>query len=417
MDGPIHKVSITTDQPEAIYEQGQEIVFTASITRDGESVTEGEVQYRIGEDGIEAATNGTASLSGGAAEIRSRLDRPGFIQCQVEYAPGDGEPVAAAIGAGADPLSIEPSLPVPDDFDSFWTEQKARLAAIPMEATVDLVESEVDGVDCFDVRVSCVDETPVSGYLGRPKDATPGSLPAILFVHGAGVGPADRNVVHHAAHGFLALDINAHGLPSDQSPEYYQGLAEGELQDYRVRGREDRETFYFLGMFLRVKRALDFLTARPEWDGEVLITRGSSQGGAQAIAGAGLDDRVTGLVAGVPAMCDHTGCVVNRASGWPKLVSLADTDDARDRVIRTARYFDMMNFVTHSKAEGIFSVGFLDAACNPTTVYAAYNNLPGPKRIINRPAMGHEAPEDIGAEFTEWSLAHVERVRGGKIGK
>jgi cephalosporin-C deacetylase len=68
-----------------------------------------------------------------------------------------------------------------------------------------------------------------------------------------------------------------------------KALAEGELRDYRMRGSGDREQMYFKGMFLRVLRALDFLTVQPEWDGHTLIVYGSSQGGFQAFAAAGLD--------------------------------------------------------------------------------------------------------------------------------
>lgn len=264
-----------------------------------------------------------------------------------------------------------------------------------MDATADRIECGIEDIDFFDVKVSSVDQIPVSGYLAKPKGASAGSLPAVLIVHGAGVRSAGRDVASHAQHGLLALDINAHGIPNDRPAEFYESLSAGDLRDYRSRGREHRETIYFLGMFLRVKRALDYLASQPEWDGKILVCRGSSQGGAQAIAGAGLDGRVTGLIAGVPAMCDHTGSVIGRASGWPKFVLPTDSEAVRNRVIEASRYFDMVNFASRTDTEAIFSVGFIDGACNPTTVYAAYNNCTGRKEIINRPHMGHEAPEDI----------------------
>jgi len=37
----------------------------------------------------------------------------------------------------------------------------------------------------------------------------------------------------------------------------------------------------------------------------------------------------------------------------------------------------------------VVSVGFIDATCPPTSVYAAYNNLPGKKQLIIEPLMGH----------------------------
>ena len=53
------------------------------------------------------------------------------------------------------------------------------------------------------------------------------------------------------------------------------------------------------------------------------------------------------------------------------------------------------------------SVGFIDRTCPPTSVYAAYNVLKGPKRILTRPAMGHAAPEDIKTEFRQALLKHA----------
>ena len=73
-------------------------------------------------------------------------------------------------------------------------------------------------------------------------------------------------------------------------------------------------------MFLRLTRALEFLTSQPEWDGKILMVEGGSQGGGQSLAAAGLDSRVTFIAAGVPAICDHSGKAIGRINGWPKLV-------------------------------------------------------------------------------------------------
>ena len=48
-----------------------------------------------------------------------------------------------------------------------------------------------------------------------------------------------------------------------------------------------------------------------------------------------------------------------------------------------------MNFATRVRCPGIVTVGFIDATCPPTSVYAAYNTLPGPKQIFNDPPSTH----------------------------
>jgi cephalosporin-C deacetylase len=228
----------------------------------------------------------------------------------------------------------------------------------------------------------------VSGYFAKPANAKPKSLPIILTVHGAGVRNSSLGgAVGWAKQGLLALDINAHGLPNGKPDKFYADLAAGELKDYRTRGRESRDTVYFRGMFLRLVRALDFLCAQPEWDGKTVVVFGSSQGGYQAIVAAGLDARVTFLAAGVPAGCDHTGFKAERINGWPKFIATGEQPSGN--VVEAVRYYDAMNFATRTKAGAIVTVGFIDTTCPPSSVYAAYNNLPGKKSIHTDPDAGH----------------------------
>ena len=49
------------------------------------------------------------------------------------------------------------------------------------------IDSPTAAVECFDAEIDCPGDKPVSGYFVRPKEARPKSLPAALFVHGAGV--------------------------------------------------------------------------------------------------------------------------------------------------------------------------------------------------------------------------------------
>lgn len=390
MDGV--QLSVVTDHPDGIYRVGETANFLLGLKRDGEPVSDAEMSFSMGREGMPPARQGTIRIRGGKGSVGGTLDEPGFLQCKVFFraASGATNAIGALAGAGFDPLEIKPSLPVPNDFDAFWEGQKKRLAAVPMDPEWTPVKSPIDGVECFDVQVPCVAPRPVSGYFARPNGARGKGHPAMLFVHGAGVGGSNLAGAARAARDFnaLAMDINAHGIPNGQPKAFYEGLGAGELKGYRYAGREDREKCYFLGMFLRLVRALEFLKAQPEWDGKVLIVRGGSQGGGQSVAAAGLDPRVTFISAGVPAICDHSGGVADRVSGWPKLVPEVDgkPDPA---VLDVARYFDCMNFATRAKAEGFFDVGLIDVTCPPTSVYAMYNNWPGKKEMLIEPLMGH----------------------------
>ena len=401
-----YSFQVLTDRPDAIYECNESVTFQFSAEKDQAPLLEARIVYCLSNDGETVLQEGEVALEQGSAHCSGSLSTPGFLRCAARCLVAGKEVATATAGAGINPLDIPPSLPVPEDFDAFWNAQRAALKAIPMNPKVTPIPSPSPQLACFDVQLDCLGATPVSGYYARPADAAPKSLPAVLWMHGAGV---DSAVVRRevAEAGMLVFDINAHGIPNGKAREFYTALNTGSLRDYRVRGRESRETCYFLGMYHRILRAFDFLTAQPEWDGQVLFARGSSQGGGQALVAAGLEPRVTALIANVPAMCDHTGQV----NGWPRLVP-RDADGAPDPVVQqVARYFDAMNFATRTQAEALVSVGFIDDTCRPTSVYAAYNNLPGKKRMLNKPLMKHAFPPEWNQEALAMMQEHIQRMK------
>ena len=403
--------SVATERADAIYKRGETVTFNVKLLLDQQPVNNAEVQWTLSKDGVPPNKSGQLKLANGAGTVTGQLDEPGFLQCRVTFRTPSNRTLTAVGGAGVDPLQIKPSLPVPGEFDAFWVAQKKKLAEVPINPRLTSVPSPQSGIDCFDLQADSVG-APVSGYFSKPAGATPKSLPIILLVHGAGVRSSSLGgAAGWAKQGFLALDINAHGIPNGKPAEFYTALANGELKGYPTRGRESRETVYFLGMFLRLVRALDFLTTQPEWDGRTVIVHGSSQGGAQSIVAAGLDSRVTFFAAGVPAMCDHTGVAVDRVNGWPKMVPNGSDGKPDAQALEAARYFDAMNFGTRTKAAGIMTVGFVDTTCPPTSVYAAYNALAGGKEIFNDPPSTHTVSPKANQAMRSAILKHAELMK------
>ena len=404
---PAYTLKVSTDKPDAIYHQGDTVTFKIQVLHQQEALPDGEVDWTLSKDGVPPITNGTAKLDHGSATLTGHLDEPGFLLLRATFKDPESKNVSGAAGAAIDPLQIKPSLPPPDDFDEFWSAQKKKLAAIPAKSHLTPVKSPNPTVEVQDVQVDCLSAS-VSGYYARPKDARPHSLPIILLVQGAGVRSSSLGgATEWASRGFLAMDINAHGITNGQSDAFYAELARTDLNRYQVRGRESRETMYFLGMFLRLVRALDFLTTQPEWNGHTVVVHGSSQGGAQSFAAAGLDPRVTFFAAGVPAMCDHSGMLVGRVSGWPKLVPVGPDSKPDPKVLEAARYYDMMNFATRIRVPGIVTVGFIDTTCPPSSVYAAYNALKTKKVIFNDPPSPHTVTPEAGKAMREAILQHA----------
>ena len=383
-------LTVETDRPDARYHQNEKVTFTIRLQRQQRPATEGSVNWILSKDGVPPIQKGTATIKSGRATIDGSLNEPGFLHCEVTFLNGK-EKITARAAGGIDIDKIKPSMPAPDDFDAFWDKQKKRLAEIPINPRLAPVPPPPDrpGVETFDLQADCVGK-PVSGYYARPIGAKPKSHPAILLTDGAGVRSSDLLAsTRWAQKGAISLAINAHGIPNGKPREFYAALAEGELKDYRTHGRESRDTYYFLGMYLRVLRAQDFLASQPEWDGRTLVLIGGSQGGGQSLAGAGLDPRVTFVVALNVAGCDHTGMVAGRVAGWPKLVPIGPDGKPDPAALEAARYFDGVNFAARVKAPVFGWEGFLDVVAPPTSVYAAYNALGGPKEIIDDPTHGH----------------------------
>jgi cephalosporin-C deacetylase len=320
---PAYSVKVVTDRKDALYEIGGQATFTITVSLGKETVSgKGTLTYQLDDylvsDGF---PQGEETPGTEPTVISHGLDKPGFLRCTATYISTEGKPVKAVAAAGFAPKKIGLSLPVPDDFDEFWIDQKRQLAEIPLEPVLTPVEYNDASIECFDLQTPCLGGAPVSGYYAKPKVAELKSLPAILWVHGAGVRSSSLpNAVKGARAGMLSLDINAHGLPNGKPGKFYSEQNAGPLKNYRFAGRESRDTIYFRGMFLRLVRAIDFLAAQPEWDGEHIIVYGHSQGGGQSLAAGGLDPRVTFIASGVPAICDHSGQAAGRINGWPKLV-------------------------------------------------------------------------------------------------
>ncbi|CAM3019853.1 acetylxylan esterase [Rariglobus hedericola] len=401
-------LSVETDRKDAIYRQGETVTFNVELQQNQKPADAEEIEWTISKDGVAPIQTGKLTLKAGRGVVTGSLKEPGFLQCKVNF-KGAKPAISALAAGGIDLAAIKPSMPAPADFDAFWAAQKKRLAAVPMNTKLTSVPPPAnrDGAETFSFVVDSIG-APSTGFYGRPIGAKPKSLPAVLFVPGAGVRSANLDsMAGWAKAGMIVAEINAHGIANGETREYYGALDVGELSDYRKRGRESRDTFYFQGVYFRVLRALQFLTEQPEWDGKTLIILGGSQGGGLSLAGAALDQRVTFIVSNVPGLTDHTGMVAGRIAGWPKAIPVGADGKPDAKVLEAMRYYDGVNFAARIKIPVHMEVGFIDIICPPTASYAAYNNLGGKKEMITWPDRGHDIGPQIWNDMRKLVLAHT----------
>lgn len=309
-----------------------------------------------------------------------------------------------AIGMIVDPLKFKPGLKVPKDINKYWDTEKQLLKALQLEVKFGKNESKEYAFVCFDTEINCTGPKPARGYFAKPTKAPAKSLPIVLLVHAAGVKGSwcrseSKDALRYAkmGKGTICFDLNAHGMLNGQPDEYYNDLEAGELNDYTILGLESRENFYFRGMYLRLIRTIDFLTKLPEWDGKRILVIGESQGGGQAFAAAGLDQRVSAVVATVPALCDWGGTLVGRKGGWPQPF---ERPVDKEKLKKVLPYFDTAHLLQNSKATIVVEIGLIDNTCPSTSVYAAINQAKGKKIIYPVTYREHAWPTE--AQHPEW---------------
>jgi cephalosporin-C deacetylase len=362
------------EKPKAVFEPGEKMVFKIQLLEDAKPVAGKKLKWTRTGDDQKAETGEALSSDQGPLVLTNSIGQPGFVRIFVNALDEAGKPLKDAqgrevtfdggAGAGLDRLA---GIPEPKDFDAFWARQKARLAAVPLKATLTNVPSKNPAILVFDVKVDCAGGKPVSGYLARPTNAVPKSLPAQVNFMGYGVSSANPDLQP----GKITFSINAHGIENGRDAGFYKELKEGVLKGYAFDAKEnaDPETAYFNGMMLRVMRALEFIKSQPEWNGKELIVSGGSQGGLQALNAAALDTNVTRCLAFKPWCCDLGGITLGRLRGW------------RPDYTNALAYYDPVNQARRITCETVLNTGLGDYICPPSSVTVLYNALKAPRKI------------------------------------
>ena len=386
------RVLVVPDHPDWTYSPGQQVRFRISTLRDGHPLPDVKVTYHIGPEMMEPAESETVPLPTAGLTVTGTLNEPGFLRC-IATIELDGKTYRGLGTAGFNPTAIQPTAEDPADFDAFWKAGKEMLAKLPLEAQRTLLpEYCTPGVDVYHVSLQnvSIDEDSASriyGILCEPR--AEGKYPALLAVPGAGVR-AYRGMVEMAEKGVITFQIGIHGLPVNLDSKVYDALAHGALNGYPTYNLDSRDRYYYRRVYLGCVRANDYLVAHPRWNGKVLGVMGGSQGGALSIVTAALDPRVNALAAYYPALCDLTGYLHGRAGGWPHMFRAKDASSNRTKEkIETSKYYDVVNFARRLKVPGIYSWGYNDETCPPTSMYSAYNVISAPKNLVLALETGH----------------------------
>jgi cephalosporin-C deacetylase len=404
-------VVVTPDHTDWTYQPGEPVTFRIDVVRDGHPVVGATVNYGIGPEMLPPVTRASAIVGEAPLTVPGgTMQGPGFLRL-VATADIDGRVYRGVGTAGFAPDQIQPTQANPPDFDAFWDGERTRLAALPIDARwTAMPDYGTADAACSQINLQNVGLTAgtsrLYGILCVPR--APGKYPAVLSVPGAGVRPY-RGLAELAGRGVITFQIGIHGIPVIQPQEVYDSLARGGLSGYPMVGLESRDRYYYRRVYTGTLRANDFLTSLPQWDGRNLGVMGGSQGGALAIVTAALDKRVTRLAAYYPALSDLTGYLHARAGGWPHMFRATEGPNAHreEAQIATSAYYDVVNFARRIRVPGLYSWGFNDETCPPTSTYAAYNVVTAPKRLILAYDTGHRSTQEQVDEVNDWLVAEL----------
>jgi cephalosporin-C deacetylase len=401
--------SFTPFHQNGIYALGEKAGWTVTLAPGATSSS--RYTYIIKKNNFDVIAAGALDLSSGSATIETALGEPAMLYVEVRAdaslapapqgpnasssqtqtattGPQATSPVAAKstvihLGAAIAPTQLQPSVPRPADFDAFWDAKLKALGEIPINPVLAPTETSKPGVELYTVKLDSLG-SHAQGYLAKP--AKEGRFPALVVFEWAGVHALQpATVTDRAAEGWLAFNVDSHDLPPSQGT--------GVSNQYQAIGNTDRETSYFLAMYLRDSRAIDYIVSRPDWDGKNIVVMGTSMGGHQSLVTAGLNPKVTAVIVNEPAGADSNGDLHGRKAGYPNWPS------DNPKVMETALYFDTVNFASRIKAPVLAAMGFIDTVVPPVGVWIAIDQIPGPKEAIPMVESNHNnlTPEKIGA--------------------
>ena len=395
-------VTVTPDHKDWTYKVGEKAVFTVNVLKSGTLLDNAEISYELGQE-MYPTEKKIMTLKDGTAKISGKMQTPGFMRLTVT-AKVNGKEYKAWTTAAYSPEKIQPTAQCPKDFDAFWSKaiEEARWTAL--EPTMEFLP-ERSSPDVNTYHVSFQNDRwgrRVYGILNVP--AKPGSYPAIMKVPGAGVRPygGDQGL---AKKGFVVLEIGIHGIPVTKPQDYYDNLFSAALADYWTHGCNNRDRSYYKHVITGCIRAIDFLETLPAWNKKGLGVCGSSQGGFLTLATTALDNRVTCYAPVHAAMCDHEAALKHQPCGWPHLFyNISNPDKAE---VECMRYYDGVNFARRIKVPGWFSFGYNDDVVAPTSMYATYNVVTGPKTISPYQQTAHFWYQEQYDEWFDWLGAQL----------
>ena len=312
-----------------------------------------------------------------------RFPVPGFYQIQVKVSTSTFQESVYQRRIGISPEKINEPVDKKEDFDSFWNKALDELSKVDPEYKVSPIKREGKrNTNLFKVEMKSYQGTTVRGWLEVPKKK--GVYPTLLRVPGyqenmEPIDVADDMIV-------FSFNTRDHGESDDSEG--------GRSWDMWVRDLNDKDNYYYKGLFLDCIRALDFLSTREDVDPDRIAIWGGSQGGGLSFSTAALDSRIALCIADIPYMCDYPNYF--EITHWKEVDTwfMNNPDATWETVLNTLSYYDTKNFADKISCPVWMGIGLQDDICPPSTSFVTYNRVQSDKNYIVYKNERHRQPEE-----------------------
>ena len=282
-------------------------------------------------------------------------------------------------------LALSLTATAQDSISLFWKATLARLAAEPIEATVEDTREPL-AFKKYRVDYRSLDGVRVRAYLAMPVRGgeRPRPVPAIGTVPGYGENQQGL-MLDECQRGYAILQV----FPRSQGPSRELWKIDG--PDKLTWHVDKPEGAYYQGAYADVIRGVDYLISRGDIDASRIAIAGTSQGGGIALAVASLDPRLKAVAAHVPFLCDMRLAARTEGALVKKLLDDAHVND--DAHLRTLDHFDPLQLASILKVPTLMSSGGLDTVCPAATIRNVFDRVPGVKVLLHDPALPHTTSE------------------------
>ena len=377
---------LTPANKNAIFERNAR--YTFEVKNPTNTTQTGTVSYQVTQHGQKLAAGKQIVHLGKKSSERYNFNLPamgsGFYKVDFMVNVSDYDDTTRR-AFGIQPEQIRSRYAAPADFDSFWQKAKNDLAKIePAFKVTPMPKMNTDNRKVFLIEMKSLDNYTVRGWMTVPINKNKNHKFSVLL----GLPGYQVNLMPITGldEDLAIITLNVRGQGNSRGPI---DTRRDEFIFYHI---EDRDNYVMRGVIMDCIRAIDFIYAQPYLKHDNILVSGGSMGGYLSMATAALDKRVNLCSAQNPILCD-----VNNLDGdvtWPvndiKKYVKTQPGLSFKNVLSNMDYYDAKNFAARITCPMIMGIGLLDPYAPPYNEYAAYNLVPGKKRIMVFKDLGHE---------------------------